>query len=85
MTTPSAELRTVERCEVYLDKLADLIVEAGNDWTVYQPLVERLERECQQAKEALIHARTHAQPTWCPENGIVAATLFGGMERVKGI
>jgi len=50
---PFPKPRTVERCEAYLDKLADLIVEAGDDWTVDQPLVERLERECRRAKEEL--------------------------------
>lgn len=48
---PLAKSRTVERCETYLDSLADLIAAAGKDWVVYRPLVERLERETNEARE----------------------------------
>lgn len=53
VTNRCTKPRTVERCEAYLDKLAELIAQAGEDWVVYQPLVERLEQEIRQAGEAL--------------------------------
>ncbi|WP_404403414.1 hypothetical protein [Pelagibacterium halotolerans] len=49
----SPKPRTVDRCEAYLDRLAELMAQADENWMVYQPLIERLEKESLQAREAL--------------------------------
>ena len=43
--------RTVELCELYLDRLALVVQRAGKDGAAYLPLVRRLERELAEAIE----------------------------------
>ena len=42
--------RTVERCELYLDRLALVVQRAGKNGAAFLPLVRRLERELAEAK-----------------------------------
>lgn len=57
MLTPQAPryavpgLRTVELCERYLDRLAQVIEQAGKEGHVYFPLVRRFERELAEARD----------------------------------
>ncbi|MBB5051886.1 MULTISPECIES: hypothetical protein [Afipia] len=47
---PPAATVTVEELEGYLDRLAQIIVQAGKKGAVYLPLYERLESELEKAK-----------------------------------
>lgn len=44
-------LRTVERCERYLNRLALVVDRAGNNAAAFLPIVRRFERELAEAKQ----------------------------------
>ena len=43
-------LRTVERCEAYLDRLALVVERAGSNAAAFLPIIRRLERELAEAR-----------------------------------